>query len=271
MRVVGAKRLLVSGILTMALFCLLVGLTGCIPIVSVPDPDASARVVITVVPPLSVIVDARETGAATFEFHFGDGNSVRTDRAMVFHTYAQSGLYPVIVYWEGQGQDGNIGRRSGPAIGGDARRDANDDAVSSAYALADLREPEGPCTTCIALRNNAPTVSFWWWEAPTFLAVDGCPDQANEDVWHQWVATRIWPTWNVATASWGPPYVREEMARYVGREWRPGKHFFRLGKMNNAPRVPKQFAYEITLHSTDRYRRVRTCVMLITLYVTTCS
>lgn len=202
------------------------------------------------VPPLSVVLDARGSGGISFDWDFGDGAAVIDAGPIVSHTYAEPGIYPVIVYWQG-GRGGD-----GPAIGG-AEPGGN---TQSAYVVVDVLGESGPGAAILALRNGQPSGAFYAWDQPVFYA----GHSAGNELWYQWKAERRyrvegqWVAWHV-------PDGYADRHYYQGESWTPRNLFMVPGSQLINP-TPPEIQYRITLIVTDSHGRQDTAQVVLTIY-----
>lgn len=225
-------------------------LAGC----SVMDPAPKRPDLIhEIMPPLSVVLDARGGGGLSFDWDFGDGATAMDAEPIVSHSYASPGVYPVIVYWRGRGGAGG----DGPAIGGSTAPGGN---TQSAYVVVDVTEEGRPAAAILALRNGQPSGAFWAWDQPVFYA----GHSGGEELWYQWKAERRYRK-DGQWVGWHVPEGYAERHYYQGESWVPHNLFLVPGSEYVSP-TPSEIQYRITLIVTDTYGRQDTVQVGLTIY-----
>lgn len=209
--------------------------------------------------PWTVAVDASAFAADTYHLDAGDGRPVATNSSGIWSIqYPQRGAYVVRVQLGGEagGMAVPMGCPDCPPPPGAPPDDEG--IVRTLWGVVDLSGAS--CEAIIvALRNNAPTRSFWSWDQPTFWA--GCDADSGEDVWYQWKAERRyrpvewvsgegwvqqpWTPWHV-------PAGFHDRHYHQGASWSPYPFFMVPGSGKTGSPV-SSMEYRITLITTDEH------------------
>jgi len=266
-----------------AIFAALGLLSGCAmidPVPECPGPDPCVDLIVQIVPPLSVVLDARRMGGAEYDWYLAggaygnEGWSVLGHGGILQHTFPEPGTYSVVVYAHGNGANGGGGNTDGPNIGtggGDAV--PGEDGVTSGYGIVKVGEQSGPKAVIVAWRGNKPTTSYYAWDAPTFWGGSSQFD-GNDGLWYQWQAERryrprVWEGGEWVVKPWTPwhvPVGREDTHRYQGETWNADHNLFRVPGSDKTQQPLSEMQYRITLTVTDAFGRQDTTSLIVTVY-----
>jgi hypothetical protein len=236
-----------------AVFLLLVLTSGGCGLIEVePAPPEEPVLKVTVIPPRTVLLDARENYGRRHIWDFGDGNPPQEGGPLVRYTYAERGRYAVVVHIEN-----NAYHDDGPAIGNRPYPRQN---VRSAYAIVDLLGAE-PRAVILVFNAYWKPVGDVLSYLPTVLVGEASYDPTGEGLWYQWEVVRVDP--DTLEPIPYPPHLDG---------YQPPIEYIRTHDMNwtvylRGPScAAPPWMYRIRLTVTDKYYRQHTATRYIRVW-----